>query len=816
MEKNYFDISKNIEVIVDCFSGKNYWETIPSYDLNLNGMYLADGGHGIRKQMVEASKLGLKKGYPATVFPSGTALASTFNYELVYEVGACIAEEATYYKVNVVLAPSMNIKRNPLCGRNFEYFSEDPYLTGKLAGALSKGIESKGIASCLKHYCLNNQETNRFNCNVLVDKKALNDIYLLPFKIAIKEGNPSCVMTSYNSFNGEHVNESSYLMLDKLRNEFNFKGVVISDWGAIDNRVASFKVTNDLEMPSSNSVNDKKIYDAFIDKEITKKEILESYQRILNLDKKTNLVLMNEKGTLNHTRINLMAAEESIVLLKNARNILPLTNDDRGFICGNFAFKNRIQGGGSSTITPIKREQIVDIYKEYSLNIVKVLKGFSKKPKSNYDGDLLRETINYIKIMKPKYIIAFIGLTEDLENEGVDRKSFKLPANQVNFIREIYKYNVKIIGVLTSGSAVYLKDVLDYLDALVYVPLIGMESSRAIFNILTGATSPSGRLSETWAKDYIDYPNSNIYLKETFDSNNSLYKESVFIGYRYFSTFNKKVLYPFGYGLSYATYEYSDIKFDDAGVSFKVTNTSIVKSKEVVQLYVSKIDSTYLRPAKELKGFLKFELRPGETKTFFIAFDEWTFITYDEKTDKFVKEGGRYTIYLSKNVDNDIAMKNIEIDGDDLSHEFMYLNEYRDGSFKLLSDEKYLESLNYDYKLSYKEFFDKKKKVIKVNKNTLIIDLSRCKSTLLKGLIKFFIYKVNKLYKQNKGFKANNVYSGILNQPLRSLFSMSNGIINETQLDDIIYMANGNTFKGLYKFFKHRSNKNLQKKSDRY
>ena len=224
MEKNSFDISKNIEVIVDCFSGKNYWETIPSYDLNLNGMYLADGGHGIRKQMVEASKLGLKKGYPATVFPSGTALASTFNYELVYEVGACIAEEATYYKVNVVLAPSMNIKRNPLCGRNFEYFSEDPYLTGKLAGALAKGIESKGIASCLKHYCLNNQETNRFNSNVLVDKKALNDIYLLPFKIAIKEGNPSCVMTSYNSFNGEHVNESTYLMLTKLRNEFNFKG----------------------------------------------------------------------------------------------------------------------------------------------------------------------------------------------------------------------------------------------------------------------------------------------------------------------------------------------------------------------------------------------------------------------------------------------------------------------------------------------------------------------------------------------------------------------------------------------------------------
>ena len=816
MDKEKFNISENIDVLVDCFSGKNYWETIPSYDLNLNGMYLADGGHGIRKQMEEASKLGLRKGHPATVFPSGTALACTFNNELVYNIGRVIAEEAIYYGVNVLLAPSMNIKRNPLCGRNFEYFSEDPYLTGKLAGALTKGIESKGISSCPKHYCLNNQESNRFNCNVIVDKKALHDIYLLPFKIAIKEGNPSSIMTSYNAFNGEHVNESKYLLVDKLRNEFGFNGVLISDWGAIDDRVNSFKATNDLEMPSSNSVNDKKIYDAYIDKAISKKEILESYNRIVALDKKTNLTLINSKGNLSHTRVNLEAAEESIVLLKNARNVLPLNSEDKGFIVGPFAFKNRIQGGGSSTITPIKREQIIDIYKEYSLNITKVLKGFSEFPKSSYDGDLLRETINHIKLFKPKYLIVFFGLLDADENEGIDRKSLKLNANQVNFIREIYKYNVSLIGVLSSGGVVYLKDVLDYFDGLIYAPLIGMESSRAILNVLSGVSAPSGRLTESWAKDYIDYPNSNIFNKEDSFINNALYKESIFIGYRYFNTFDKKVLFPFGYGLSYANFEYSDIKIEQNGVYFKSTNNSLIKSKDVVQLYISKNDSTYLRPKKELKGYIKYELGPGESKTLFIPYDEWTFLTYDENQDKYLEEGGRYTIFISKNVNTDILSKNIEIKKEKTNHEYNYLKEYKDGSFKLLSDDDFLASLNYEVKLSNKKMLDKKKKIILVDKNTLVMDLVRCKSLLVRNVIKYFIYKVNRLYKQNRGFKANNIYSGILNQPLRSLFTMSNGIISEYQLNDIIFMANGNSIRGFFRFMKDRPNKNLTKKSDRY
>lgn len=818
MEKHDIDLSKELELVCSTFSGKNYWETIPSFELELSGMYLSDGAHGIRKQIDSADKLGLQKGHPATVFPSGTALGCSFNTKLAYQVGKAIGEEAAFYKVNVVLGPSMNIKRNPLCGRNFEYFSEDPYLTGKLASNIAKGIESTGIASCLKHFCLNNQEFNRCNSNVICDTKALNDIYLFPFKMAIKEGNPSCVMTSYNLFNGYHVNESEYLLKDKLREEYEFKGLVMTDWGATNDRVKSFIATNDLEMPTSNGFNDQKIADAYLDKKINDKQILESFKRIQNLDKRTNKVLMNNNGNLDHLQISLKAAEESIVLLKNNRNILPLCGDDKGLIIGPYAFKNRIQGGGSGMVNPLYRKQIYDIYREYSINIVKVLKGFTLNQNTKEDHDLLRETLNYIKIIKPKYAIVLFGLDDLNENEGIDRKDINLPKNQIEFIHEIAKYDIDLIGVLVSGNVVYLKEVLDNFVGLLYAPLLGMEGSRAILNTITGINAPSGRLSETWAKDYIDYPSSNIYGKEDFLTNDALYKESIFVGYRYFQTFKKKVLYPFGYGLSYANFEYDNFKVDENGVSFRSTNKSLITSKDVVQIYLEKVNSTYLRPKKELKAFKKYELAPGESKVIVIPFDEWTFLTFDESKDKFVNEDGKYIVHIAKNAQQDIYEEEINFQGDEISknHEFNYLPCYQDGSFKILSDEDFCSSLTYTVINKPKNVYNIKRKIILCDYSTLILDLRFCKSKLISFLVKQMVKKVNKFYRKGKALKANNIYSGVLNQPIKSLFLMSNGIINVNQLDDLILMCNGHPFKGIIKFFKDKSEKNLPKKSDRF
>ena len=818
MEKHDIDLSRELDLVCATFSGKNYWETIPSFELELSGMYLCDGGHGIRRQIESADKLGLQKGQPATVFPSGTALGCTFNTKLVYQVGKAIGEEALYYKVNVVLGPSMNIKRNPLCGRNFEYFSEDPYLTGKLASNIAKGIESTGVGSCLKHFCLNNQEYNRFNSNVICDTKALNDIYLFPFKMAIKEANPSAVMTSYNMFNGFHVNESEYLLVDKLRGEYGFKGLVMTDWGATCDRVKSFVATNDLEMPTSNGFNDQLIADAFLDKKISDKQIFDSFERIQNLDKRTNKSIMNNNGNLDHLQISLKAAEESIVLLKNNRNILPLCGEDKGLIIGPYAFKNRIQGGGSGMVNPSYRKQIYDIYREYSINIVKVLKGFTLSQNAKEDHDLLKETLNYIKIVKPKYAIVLFGLDDLQENEGVDRKDINLPKNQVEFIHEIAKYDIDLIGVLISGNVVYLREVLDNFVGIIYAPLLGMEGSRAILNTLTGINPPSGRLSETWAKDYIDYPNSNIYGKEDFFTNDTLYKESIFIGYRYFQTFKKKVLYPFGYGLSYATFEYDNFKVDENGVSFRSTNTSLITSKDVVQIYLEKVNSSYLRPSKELKAFKKYELAPGESKVIVIPFDEWTFLTYDETKDQFVNESGKYIVHIAKNAQVDIFEGEISFEGDEtsLNHEFNYLPCYQDGSFKILTDEDFCDSLTYTVIKKPKNVYNNKKKILLCDYNTLILDLKYCKSKLISFLVKQIIKKTNKLYKKGKALKANNIYSGVLNQPIKSLFLMSNGIINVTQLDDIILMCNGHPFKGIYNFFKKKKKKNTPKKSDRF
>ena len=818
MEKHKIDLDKDIELVCATFSGKNYWETIPSFDLELSGMYLSDGGHGIRKQVTSANKLGLQKGHPATVFPSGTALGCSFNTKLAYQIGKAIGEEALYYKVNIILGPSMNIKRSPLCGRNFEYFSEDPYLTGKLAGNIAKGIESNGVASCLKHFCLNNQETNRFNSNVIVDTKALNDIYLFPFKMAIKEANPSCVMTSYNLFNGFHVNESRYLLIDKLRNEYEFKGLVMSDWGAIDDRVKAFKATNDLEMPTSNGYNDQKIIDAYLDKKISKNQIMDSFKRIQDVDLKTNKALMNNNGNLDHLQISLKAAEECIVLLKNNRNILPLSADDKGLIIGPYAFKNRIQGGGSGMVNPQYRKQIYDIYKEYSINIAKVLHGFTVNQNAKEDHDYLKETLNYIKLIKPKYAIVFFGLDDINENEGVDRKNIDLPKNQIEFIHEVAKYDIDLIGVLVSGNVVHLKEVLDDFVGLIYAPLLGMEGSRAILNTLTGINAPSGRLSETWAKDYIDYPNSNIFAKEDFLTNDTPYKESIYIGYRYFQTFKKKVLYPFGYGLSYATFSYDDFKVDKNGVSFRSTNTSLITSKDVVEIFIEKVNSTYLRPSRELKAFKKYELAPGESKVIVIPFDEWTFITYDEEKDVFVNEDGKYIIHIAKNAQQDIYQQEIDLIGDEISknHEYKYLECYKDGSFKILSDESFYDSLTYTVINKHKKVYNNHKNIIVCDYNTLIMDLSHCKSKLISFAVKLMIKKVNKLYKKGKAVKANNIYSGVLNQPIRSLFLMSNGIINSTQLDDLIYAANGHPFKGIRRFFKHKPDKSVPKKSDRF
>ena len=629
-------------------SGLDNWHTKPIERLGIPSIRMSDGPHGLRKEVPNQ-----QTSVPSTCFPTAVTTASSWDRELIKQMGQAIAQECQAEEVDIILGPAINIKRSPLCGRNFEYFSEDPYLSSQLATAYIQAVQSMGVGTSLKHYAANNQEYRRFTIDETIDERTLREIYLSNFEGAVKEGKPWTVMCSYNRVNGILASENKYLLTDILKEEWGFEGFVVSDWGAVDERVEGIKAGLDLEMPSSYGIGDQKIIEAVKIGKLDEKELDQTVERLLKIIFKA--VDNRNRGTTYdkqaHHKLARKIAGESMVLLKNQDNILPLKKEGTIAIIGAFAKKPRYQGGGSSHVNPTKLDNALE-------EIEKLVQGKAKiiyEEGYNLDNDEMnQELIDKAKeaAKKSNVAIIFAGLPDRYESEGYDRKHMKMPENHNKLIEEIRKVQPNTIVVLSNGAPVEIPWI-DKVKGLLESYLGGQAGGGAVADILFGEVNPSGKLAETFPKKLSHNPS---YLNFPGEGNKVEYREGVFVGYRYYDKKEIEPLFPFGYGLSYTTFEYTDIIVDKKEITdketievkVKVKNTGKVKGKEIVQLYVRDVESKVNRPEKELKGFEKIELAPGEEKTVTFKLDKRSFAYYNTEIRDWYVESGEFEILVGK------------------------------------------------------------------------------------------------------------------------------------------------------------------------
>ncbi|MFT4145475.1 MAG: glycoside hydrolase family 3 C-terminal domain-containing protein [Mobilitalea sp.] len=632
-------------------SGKDCWNTKAIARLGIESIMMSDGPHGLRKQIDATDNLGIGASVPATCYPTASAIACSFDRELVYEVGAAMGEACLQEQVSVILGPGANQKRNPLCGRNFEYFSEDPLLSGEMAASMIRGIQSTGISTSLKHFAVNNQEKRRMTINAVVDERALRETYLKAFEIAVKKGNPDTVMCSYNRLNGEYTSENTYLLTDILRNEWGFDNAVISDWGAVHDRAFGVTAGLDIEMPGNNGFNDKKLVAAVRNRSLS--------EEALDIAA-TNVCKLILKGMRNkrpeyqydkelHHQLAVKALEESAVLLKNDGMLLPGNLQQKAAVIGAFAKTPRYQGAGSSKINPINIENSWDVLVELGVD-VSYAKGYSLDIKGNKAEEvrLIREACEAVKDKDIVYLFA--GLPEGYESEGFDRTSLELPEAQNKLIEAVSEYNSNLVVILIGGAPVVLPWI-DKVKSILLAYLGGEGVGRAIVNLLLGVKVPCGKLAETWPLKLEDTPCYNYYPGGRLISE---YRESIFVGYRYYEKAQKPVLFPFGHGLSYADFTYSDLKLErktcnygeSFSMSFHLTNNSNRMAKETAFIFAAHESEVVILPQKELRDFIKIELMPGETKEITLTLDTSTFSYYNTMIKDWYCESGDYNIMV--------------------------------------------------------------------------------------------------------------------------------------------------------------------------
>ena len=647
-------------------SGKNFWYTKGIEQLGLPEVMMTDGPHGIRKQP-SGDNGGIGGSVPATCFLPACTSAASWDKAMLYRMGQALGEEALEEKVSVILGPGVNIKRNPLCGRNFEYFSEDPYLAGKLAASLIGGIQSTGTGACIKHFAANNQETRRQTINAVVDERALREIYLSAFELAIKQAKPWAVMNAYNQLNGSFCSENGYLLNQILRREWGYTGLVMTDWGAENDRIAGLKAGGNLEMPSSSGINDEKIVEALESGALDERVLDANVDRVIDFILKAKENNLSKKHTYDKEKHHALArsmAANSFVLLKNEENILPLKKGEKFAVIGEMARKPRFQGAGSSFIEPTKLDNAMDIFKNEYRFEPKYAQGY-RCDTDETDASLLEEAVEVARKDPARKILLFVGLTDIYESEAFDREHMRLPANQLELIEKVCEVNKNVIIILHCGSPVEMPFAQE-VKGILCTYLGGQAGAGAVVDIVFGKANPSGKLPETFPLRYEDIPSAKYFPEGPLSVE---YRESIFVGYRYFDTVQKQVLFPFGFGLSYTDFAFSDLQLsgenlrdDDAlTVSFKVKNTGDRAGAEVCQLYVGAQSSRLFRAAKELKEFTKVYLQPGEEKEIHFALDKRAFAYYNVDSESFEVETGRYNIYVGNSSVNLPLQKQLRV-----------------------------------------------------------------------------------------------------------------------------------------------------------
>ncbi len=766
-----------LEEKIRLITGKNVWETYSINRLNIPSIFMADGPHGLRRQVDTSDNLGINQSLPATLYPSSALSACSFDEDLMFELGRHLALEAKEQGVNLVLGPGINTKRHPLGGRNFEYFSEDPLVSGRLAKAWIKGLESEGIGACVKHFTCNNQETNRFLMNSLVDERTLNEIYLRPFKIAL-EANPSSLMTSYNRLNGLYVH-SSLELIKKLRDEWGYQGCLISDWGAVDDRVASLEAGLNLEMPSSGDYYQEKIKQALKQKTLSLRSLDEAVNHVLDLVFKVTPkkpYKPKEKSNALFHDLAYRIAAESMVLLQN-NHVLPLAPEEKVLLIGDMVKNPRLQGGGSSHIIPQKVDFLLDLIANYSSNIT-YLDNETDVLKGKYQTEL----------DQAEKIILVLGLNEEDETEGMDRSTLDLPLKQQKLVDYLSPFLRKTVLVLMSGSVVKIPK-RESFGAAVFAGLMGQAGAGALLDILYGKVNPSGKLTETFAHHLEDYPSTPFFLGQ---KENVPYAEGIFVGYRYFVTKGIDVAYPFGYGLSYTNFSYQAIKGNRSTltdnsylkVSVRVANIGPCAGKETVQLYLRKVNPQTLRPSKILIDFQKVLIPQGKISEVQFNFPSSAFAIYDAYSHSYKIEPGEYEIIAGGHCLDDALVLKVT-----------YGTELPEGNYTESLDE-YMTLAGLTKRMGSLPTVPKRKRPYTLNDSFRIL-----RKNLL-GRLLFLVIKKQamKLYRQSKeAWMKKVIKATLLDTPLRTLAVMSSGSLTLKQDEGIVDLINSKISSGIKK-----------------
>lgn len=764
-------------------SGKGEWQTWDFERLGIPSMYCSDGPHGIRKQAGAGDHLGLNPSLPATCFPTAATMANSWDPALGEEIGRALGEEARVQDVHVVLGPGLNIKRSPLCGRNFEYFSEDPYLAGKMAAGYVRGIQSKGRYACPKHFAVNSQELRRMAMNAVVDERTLREIYLTGFEIAVKEGGAKALMTSYNQVNGTYSNENTHLLKDILREEWGYEGIVITDWGGSNDHVKGVAAGSDLEMPTPGMDSARQIVKAVQENRIPEEAVDACVDRLL--DAVLTLTGRQEEKPSEfdkeaHHALAKKAAAQSAVLLKNQEDILPLKPGTHVALIGDFAFEPRYQGAGSSMVNTIKLDKMSELIGGYDLTVVGMARGYKRD--GEVDTVLEKEAVDLAQSVD--VVLYCFGLDELSESEGVDRTHMRIPQNQITLLEAMARVNENIVGILSAGAVVELPWHTS-LKALLHGYLYGQAGAGAMLDIITGKVNPSGRLNETYPVRYEDTPAFKYFPSE---ERNSEYREALYVGYRYYDTAKVRVLYPFGFGLSYTEFQYRDLTVNPEGAEFTLTNTGNRDGAEVAQLYIGMKDGKVFRPAKELKGFQKVFLKAGESRRVHIPFDDKTFRYWNVRTDQLETEGGTYTIMIGASCLDIRLRTETEIEGTTDIYPY-YTNQmpsYYSGLIGQVEDQEFQELLGYPIPSG------------KWNGDLTVND-AICQMYYAKSPAARFVYKkLTQMKKKSEdaGKPDLNILF-IYNMPFRAIAKMTGGMVSMEMVEGIVTMVNGHLFRGL-------------------
>jgi len=779
----YADIigKMTLEEKASLLSGGEQFRSKSIERLGIPAMTFADGPHGVRKQAGSGDHLGLNESLPATCYPTASAIANSWDESLGEELGGYLGKEAAHHGVNMLLGPGFNIKRSPLCGRNFEYFSEDPLLAGKIAAAFIRGIQSQGVSACPKHYAVNNQETLRQHSDSVLDERTLREIYLTAFEIAVKEGEALGIMSSYNKVNGTYASECPHLLTDILVKDWGFKGIVVTDWGGSNDRVAAVKAGGHIEMPETGGDSDREVIAAIragmLD-ESRIDEILNAYLSVLFATKlQDNLAPFDKEAHHDFAR---EAAKQSIVLLKNDA-LLPLNAGTKVAVIGDFADEPRFQGFGSSVVNPTKVERPLDFLTESGLSVT-YSKGYDRYGKS--DAPLLSDAVNAAK--NAEIAIVFIGLDEMSEIEGCDRAHMRVNQNQVDVLEAVAAINPNVVAVFC-GGAPFETPWIDKCKAVLHGYLGGQAGASALAATIMGLNNPSGKLAETWPIAYDDTPARTYYpgAEKTAE-----YRESIFVGYRYYDKANVNVRFPFGYGLSYTSFSYSNLEIDGNIVSFTIKNTGEYDGAEIAQVYIGLNSAEIFRACKELKSFKKIYLKAGEEKKVSIELDDMAFRYFNVITNKYEIEGGEYEIMIGAS-SQDIRLQGvIKLDGTNAPNPYNQelLPSYYSGGIRNISDEEFSQLLG-------------KKPPLKAWNRNIPLEMNDTFAQLFyaRGFVGRMVYKLMESKKrraEKKGKPILNIMF-VYNMPFRGMAKSTGGIVNMEMAQAVVFIFNGHLFRGI-------------------